>query len=535
MTIRRRLNLSFVALMLFFGASLSVYLWSAHLRSATMDRLDHSLNRQVILGRIQQDLDNLQKEVALLSELATENEQSPPNPAARHLFDDKLNELAGEIQALKGLRAPADAQAVDELQSTYTNLAQAWRSFYDYLGTEQTWAVASVAKADALSYKLLTVVLPQMQATEKLRVQADEADFSRVGKLTNRISAIAFAIFVVFAVAVALVISRSIVRGFAALQNGADLIGNMNLEHRIQLNTKDELGKFARTFNIMAERLDISRKQVTAANAELARRNQEIRERQEREMAMAATIQQGLMAVRMPELSFASIRARNISCTEIGGDFYDVVQIESGVAVIICDVSGKGISAAIMASMLQGMIRSELAAKVPLAEIVAQANRFFTQRDVAGKYATICILAIADSGHVDYVNCGHVAPVVIGKTGIERLESNNAPVGLLEMMQYDSRSMDLQPGEKIILVTDGVTEAADSTEEMFGDEQLEAAASAEDPFESVFAQVKRFCGETPLNDDCTVVEIAFSGVGELGYREQVTVDRSLTRAALAQP
>ena len=82
------------------------------------------------------------------------------------------------------------------------------------------------------------------------------------------------------------------------------------------------------------------------------------------------------------------------------------------------------------------------------------------------------------------------------------------------MMQYDSRSMDLQPAEKIILVTDGVTEAANAADDMFGDENLEAAAVTEDAFESVFAQVRSFCGETPLNDDCTVVEIAFIGVGE---------------------
>jgi serine phosphatase RsbU (regulator of sigma subunit)/DNA-binding transcriptional MerR regulator len=514
MTIRRRLNLSFAGLMLLFGASLGVYLFSAHLRAATMNQLDRSLNRQVTLAHIQQDLDNLHKEVALLSELVTETEQAPPNPAARHLFEEKLNDVSGEIHELKQLTAAEDLQTVNALQSTVGNLTDAWRGFYDNMGIDQTYVIANVAKADPLSYKLLTVTLPQMQAREKQRVESDRTEFARVGKLTNRINGIAFAVFVIFAVLVAIVISRSIVRGFAALQHGADLIGNMNLEHRIELKSHDELGRFARTFNTMAERLDVSRKQLTAANAELARRNQEIRERQERELTMAATIQQGLMAVRMPELPFATIRAKNISCTEIGGDFYDVMPIDDGVAVIVCDVSGKGISAAIMASMLQGMIRAELAAKVPLAEIVSSANRFFTQRDVAGKYATICILTVSDSGRIEYVNCGHVAPVVVRRRGIERLDSNNGPVGLLEMMQYDSCSMDLQPGEKIILVTDGVTEAANASDDMFGDENLEAAAVADDAFESVFAQVRSFCGETPLNDDCTVVEIAFIGVGE---------------------
>jgi serine phosphatase RsbU (regulator of sigma subunit) len=513
MTIRRRLNLSFMALMLLFAASMGVYLFSAHLRSLTMTRLDRSLNRQVILGRIQQDLDNLHKEVALLSELATETEQASPNPAARRLFDEKLNQVSAEIEDFKQLQAADDTQSVEALQSTFAGLAVAWRGFYDNLGTEQTWAIANVAKADPISYKLLTVTLPQMEAAERQRVLSDEADFARVGKLTNRINGTAFAVFVMIAVAVAFIISRSIVRGFAALQQGADLVGNMNLEHRIQLAGNDELGRFARTFNTMAERLDLARKELTAANEELERRNEEIRERQAKELAMAATIQQGLMTVRMPELPFAGIRARNISCVSIGGDFYDVVPVEDGVAVIVCDVSGKGISAAIMASMLQGLIRAELAARVPLAEIMNNANQFFTQRDVAGKYATICLLTISREGAVEYVNCGHVAPVVVRRDRVERFESTNGPVGLLDMLTYKSQRIELQPGEKIIMVTDGVTEAANADEDMFGDENLEAAAMAEDAFENVFACVRSFCGPTPLNDDCTVVEISFAGVG----------------------
>ena len=512
MTIRRRLTLSFAGLVLLFGISILVYTWSARLRSATMERLDRSLNRQVLLGRIQQDLDNVQKEVALLSELSNQNEQASANPAARELFDEKLNGITGNILALKKLSTPEDAKLVDDLQSTYAHLAQAWRSFYDYLGSEQTWAIASVAKADYFSYKLLKSVLPEMQSSEKVRVSSDEADFARVEKLTNRISTFTFVFSIAFALAVAFMMSRSIVRGFTALQHGADLIGNMNLEHRIQLNSRDELGRFAATFNTMAERLHVARKELTETNEELARANREIRERQARELAMAATIQQGLMSVRVPELPFGSIRARNISCAEIGGDFYDVVPIQNGVAIIICDVSGKGISAAIVASLLQGMIRSELAARVPLAEIVANANRFFTQRDVAGKYATICILAVSDSGHIEYVNCGHVAPVVLRRQGCERLTSNNAPVGLLAMMEYESSTTYLHPGDKLILVTDGVTEANNSMDDEFGNEALEAAVLAEDAFEAVFKEVKRFCGETPFNDDCTVVELAFSGI-----------------------
>jgi serine phosphatase RsbU (regulator of sigma subunit) len=512
MTIRRRLAFSFAAVIALFGATLAVYLWSAHLRDVTMKRLDRTLKRQVLLATIGQDLDNLHKQVALLSEVEADAAQTPPDPVSKQAFNGRLSEVSSQIQALKGLSEPDDKSALAQLESTYSSLSQAWKTFYDNLGVEPAWAIASAAKADPLSFRLQTQILPQIEAMEKDRVRTVEVSLARVESLTNGISSGTFLFSLFFAAVVAVLISRSIGRGFNQLQHGADLIGNMNLDHRITLNSKDELGQFARSFNTMTERLHLARKELTAANEELERRNQEIRERQAQELNMAATIQQGLMAVRIPELPFASIRARNISCTQIGGDFYDVVPVENGVAVIICDVSGKGISAAIMASMLQGMIRSELAAKVPLDVIATEANRFFTQRDVAGKYATLCIVFLHPDGTCEYVNCGHVAPVLVdSEGGIQRLTSNNAPVGLLPMMEFGMLRCELNTGDRLVLVTDGVTEAASSDDSEFGDQRLEVAAVASDAFETLFSEVSKFCGENPLNDDCTVVEIVYSG------------------------
>jgi phosphoserine phosphatase RsbU/P len=150
-------------------------------------------------------------------------------------------------------------------------------------------------------------------------------------------------------------------------------------------------------------------------------------------------------------------------------------------------------------------------ANMPLTDIVTEANCFCTQRDVAGKYATLCILLLQEDGTCEYVNCGHVAPVLVNSNGVQRLHSNNAPVGLLAGLQYGSLTCKLQPGDKIVLVTDGVTEAATSDEYMFGDQRLETTAAGAEAFETLFAEVTKFCGATPLNDDCTVVEIAFCG------------------------
>jgi serine phosphatase RsbU (regulator of sigma subunit) len=538
MTIRQRLTLSFVALLALFGVSLGVYSWSAHLRGATMKRLDRTLQRRMLLATMRQDVDNLQKQVALLSqsELAADTAPDPTRTSgderSQQLFGEKAQGVAHQIATLKTLSEPEDASSINELETTYSDLQKAWKAFYDYLGTEQAWAVASAAKADPVSFRLQTVILPRLQEQENRRVDAAEASFTRVETLTHRVSTTTFILSLLFASGVAWWLSLSIGRGFRELQHGTDLIGNMDLKHRIPIKSNDELGRFARSFNSMTERLELARKQLTEANEELARRNQEIKQQQAKELRLAAEIQQGLMAVRIPDLSFASIRACNISCTEIGGDFYDVIALETGeVAVIICDVSGKGISAAIMASMLQGMIRSELAsnAKIPLKTVAEELNSYFTQRDVAGKYATLCICRLDACGTLEYINCGHVPPLLVTSTGVKRLESNNPPVALLPMMEYQSNRLHLTAGDRLVLVTDGVTEAA-AAEEEFGDQRLESAAQSEDPFESVFAAVSRFCGDYPFNDDCTVVEVAYAG--EVGSLSLEPPGKALRRAAI---
>src|SRR5579862_9099120 len=103
---------------------------------------------------------------------------------------------------------------------------------------------------------------------------------------------------------------------------------------------------------------------------------EESAKRYQQELSIAASIQQRLMAVTIPEVPFARLDGRNLSCKEIGGDFFDAVNTEEGLTIVLADVSGKGVSAALLASTLQGMIYSQLMAGMPLTEIVTGVNRF---------------------------------------------------------------------------------------------------------------------------------------------------------------
>ncbi len=514
MSIRRRIALSYLALLLLFAATLGVYLWSSRLRAKSIDTLDRALKRQVTLASIRQELDNLHKQVTLLSEMDFETGQAANTPEAHQLFDQKLAVVTDLLTQLRGLAEPPDRELTEEVQQVYADTAKSWRQFYEYLGVEQTWAVANVARAEPLSLRLQKELVPELQRREQEHVRAAQAEFQKIAQLTDGLSVFSFALSSLIAVVVAVLVSRHLSRGFAVLKHGTDVIGSMNLEYRIELPTRDELGDFATSFNVMAEKLLRARNQLTEANVELERRAQEIAWRQQRELEMAAAIQQGLMQVRIPDLPFAKIRGKNISCTQIGGDFFDVVYADEGLAVIITDVSGKGISAAIMASVLQGMIRADLAARVPLEEVVESANRFFCSREVGGKYATVTIVRVRASGEVEYVNCGHVPPVVIRGDGVSRLEQSNLPVGLIAEARFEAATLKLEPGDRIVLVTDGVTEAANAQDELFGDERLERAAACQLPYDAIFAALHEFCADTPLSDDCTVVEISFTGAAE---------------------
>jgi phosphoserine phosphatase RsbU/P len=245
-------------------------------------------------------------------------------------------------------------------------------------------------------------------------------------------------------------------------------------------------------------------------NARLVQAEEAAR-RYQQELAIATSMQQSLMAVTIPEVPFAKLRGRNLSCKEIGGDFFDAINTEEGLAIVLADVSGKGVPAALLASMLQGMVYSHLIAGMSLPDIVAAVNRFFTQKHLGEKYATVIIARINREGEMEYVNCGHLPPLLISDHQVKRPEHGNLPVGLLADASYESDYCKLKPGDRVVLVTDGVTEAENARGDFFDTERLEAVAAKGSSLDDIFAALATFCGGTPLGDDCTVVELVYTG------------------------
>jgi phosphoserine phosphatase RsbU/P len=245
-------------------------------------------------------------------------------------------------------------------------------------------------------------------------------------------------------------------------------------------------------------------------NAQLVEVEQANRKYQQ-ELSIAAQIQQRLMLVNIPESPYAKIMARSLPCTEVGGDFFDVIRTDDSMAVVLADVSGKGIPAALMASIIQGMIFSQLTQRTPLDEIVTSINQFLCVRVAGEKYATMLVARLSPDGTLEYVNCGHVPPMLVRADSVEKPEISNFPVGLLPDVPFSSGKLKMKKGDRLVVVSDGVTEAADPSDEMFGDNRLEDTVRGNMDFEAIFHAVTEFCKGTPLNDDCTALELRYLG------------------------
>jgi serine phosphatase RsbU (regulator of sigma subunit) len=172
-------------------------------------------------------------------------------------------------------------------------------------------------------------------------------------------------------------------------------------------------------------------------------------------------------------------------------------------------VSGKGVPAAIVAATLQGIIHTQLLARQSLPDIAAMVNRFLCSRDV-GKYATMIMLRLFPGGRVEYMNCGHIQPVVIQGSEVRRLEEFNTVVGLVSGATYNAAHDSLHPGERVLLTTDGITEAENSAGDVLGDQGFSAIAQQRD-IDAILEYVARYQAPNPAQDDITLIEIRYTG------------------------
>jgi phosphoserine phosphatase RsbU/P len=193
------------------------------------------------------------------------------------------------------------------------------------------------------------------------------------------------------------------------------------------------------------------------------------RQRLEQELSIARDIQQALLPRGFRDSPHLTVSGVNLPCLSVGGDYFDVFPMsDDRTAFLIADVSGKGLGAALLTTMLQGALSGMIMGADP-AGVFKHINNFLCEHAEVGKYATIFFGALGRQGDLEYINAGHPSPLLLrGGDVVEPFTEGSTPVGLIPGAEYKTARITLQAGDTLVLFSDGVTEAADPDEELFG-------------------------------------------------------------------
>jgi sigma-B regulation protein RsbU (phosphoserine phosphatase) len=270
------------------------------------------------------------------------------------------------------------------------------------------------------------------------------------------------------------------------------------------VKSRDEIGKLASAFNRMAE--DVERHQRAAVEQERIRR----------ELGLGRQIQTEMLPHAPLRLGLTEIKGVSIPAREVGGDFFNYFEVEGGrVALLVGDVSGKGVGAALLMANIQASLRTRLALGQDLSAIADAIDRDIEANSPGPVYSTLFV-AILDPAtrRLCYVNAGHHPQYVLRRgRPLERMESTGLPVGLLAGRGYREREVQLESGDLLFFYTDGFVEAENATGDMFGAERLEAlvthtiAGTTDEVLEQVESAVKLFRGAVEPGDDGTMMAV----------------------------
>jgi serine phosphatase RsbU (regulator of sigma subunit) len=216
----------------------------------------------------------------------------------------------------------------------------------------------------------------------------------------------------------------------------------------------------------------------------------------------------------------------------VGGDFYDFFELESGeVAVVIGDVTDKGVPAAMVMAAARSVLRASGTRIVSPGDVLRRVNDLLVP-DIPERMFVTCLYAVVDpaTGRIRFANAGHNLPLARTADGSVELRATGMPLGLLPGMEYEEVEAVLAPGETLLLYSDGITEAHDPEREMFGTERLaeRVAGGGAELIDGVLTSLRRFTGEAwEQEDDITIVTLRRTGVpaGEPGRDPRALPDR----------
>ncbi|MCU1325608.1 MAG: hypothetical protein JWN34_978 [Bryobacterales bacterium] len=327
--------------------------------------------------------------------------------------------------------------------------------------------------------------------------------------LGTALAALVF-VFGVAGVWICIRLDSNIATAIDSLSAAAHQIALGNFAWRTSVLGDDQLGDLSRTFNEMAVALERFQKEQVAAL------------RTESELQVARTVQEYLFPGSAPLVHGVTVAGRTSAARTVGGDLYDYFELGRNKIGILCaDVSGKGIPAALMMANLQALMRAHVrnangATKQPTSVLIEAINRELAGRFGNNRYATLFWAEYdANRSVLTYVNAGNPPPILIRADGeVERLEADSFPVGMFVNATYAASELPMWPGSRVVIFTDGLTDAQNVADEEFGEERLIACCrrihqslDAKTSADLLMKAVTEWSLGTEPFDDTTVVVI----------------------------
>lgn len=340
--------------------------------------------------------------------------------------------------------------------------------------------------------------------------------FAGIRELTLTVAALGLLGILLIALVV-VVIARSITRPLHSLALAAGRMSSGDFDVQLPAQTAhDEVGDLSRAFATMNRDLRIHIRDLVATTS--------AKERIEGELSIAHDIQMSILPKMLPPFPHReefNLYAVIEPAKEVGGDFYDFFQLdENHLCLVIADVSGKGVPASLFMAVTKTLIKATARMDLSPAEILSRVNDQMARDNDQSMFVTVfCAVLDLRSGELIYTNAGHNPPVLIPRQGDPRYfpKTRQLVIGAMEDFPYHAESMHMTPGDRLLLYTDGVTEAMNLEDELYAEERLLAVCCEfqREPIVAIVkgtvASVKAFAGTAPQSDDITIMTIEYLG------------------------
>ncbi len=256
--------------------------------------------------------------------------------------------------------------------------------------------------------------------------------------------------------------------------------------------------------------------QLLATAIENARLNAEQleTEKMQQQLHLAADVQRRMMPPKPPKVAGFDIASRYVPCFELGGDFYDFIDLGTQIGIAIGDVVGKGIAASLLMASVRAALHAHAENIYDIDRIITCVNATMVRQTLDNEFVTL-FYGVLDPAtrRITYCNAGHEYPLLLRDGEIHKLEAGGMIVGIDESAPYDMGMFDLQPGDLLVIYTDGLCDALDFRNQRFGRQRIveamkeRADVSAHDALNHILWQMRRYVGLNPSVDDTTLVVI----------------------------